>query len=53
MDANILLGWYIDGMKMMCLVQIILSCSESVTSFTHTPTEAHKFDEGLMKIIQF
>lgn len=43
---------YINGMKMMSLVRIILSCCESVTSFIHTPTEVQKFDKGLMKIIK-
>lgn len=52
MDAHILVGWYINGMKIMCLVQIILSCYESVTSFFHTPTEANKFDKGLTKVIK-
>lgn len=36
----------------MCLVQIILSYCESVTLFIHTPTEAHKFDKGLTKVIK-
>lgn len=53
MDGHLLVGWYcINGMKMMCLVQIILSYCESATLFIHTPTEAHKFDKGLTKVIK-
>lgn len=45
-------GYDINGIKMMCLVHIILSCCESVTLFIHTPTEAHTFDKGLTKVIK-
>lgn len=52
MVAHIPVRRYINSVKMMCLVRIILSCCESVTLFVHTPTEVQKLEKGLTKIIK-